>query len=91
MSKFATMTALILVMGYAAFCLITYPATDQRFILAAYGSGAVAASLVLCEWVRLIFRGVFDGIQWMHNRKIARQNAKANRTLQTPLSDSPTA
>jgi hypothetical protein len=86
MSKFATMLALMLATGYDAYCLVTYPNTDIHFIYAAYTSGAIAAILVFTELVRLIFRGLFDGMEWMHERRLTRQNAKANRAINTSLS-----
>jgi hypothetical protein len=80
MSKFATMLALMLATGYAAYCLVTYPNTDVHFTYAAYTSGAIAAILVFTELARLIFRGIFDCMEWMRTRRHARQDLKAGRT-----------
>jgi hypothetical protein len=78
MSKFATMLALMLATGYAAYCLVIYPVTDVHFTYAAYTSGAIAAILVFTELVRLVLRGAFDGLEWMRARRATRRLVRAN-------------
>jgi uncharacterized oligopeptide transporter (OPT) family protein len=89
MSKFATMAALMLVTGYAAWCLIEYPNTDVHFIQAAYFSGAIAVILVFVELIRLILRGVYDAAEWMRVRRQARKATRAAERHDTtvPVSD----
>lgn len=82
MSKFALTAALMVITGYAAYCLITYPTTDIHFIQAAYADGAIAVLLVFVDLIRLIVIGIRDTFEHIRVRRQARREARLNERAQ---------